>query len=242
MKSYTQILLTLMLSVILISGCSGINLNLNLNSSLEIGKEARRAGDYELAAKHLAPLAEFGIDEAKYEFALVILRKKDPSFEDYKQARLLLMEVSEKREKNALFEIARLYQKGLGVTKSVSIAKDYYKASGNKGYQRANFELARMLLKERKYTAAKELCEGAFSQGYHRAAMCIGDMYRKGQGVYSPDSKKALAWYMIAQRHDVKGADEEVKKISQIFGDRFILGAEILSKELEEKGYENEKN
>ena len=228
MKSYTRILLTLMLPVILISGCSG------MNSSLEIGKEARRSGDYELAAKHLTPLVEFGIDEAKYELALVTLRQKNRTSEDYNKARLMLLEVSGKREPNALFEIARLYEKGRGVQKSVSKAKDYYKISGNMGYQRANYELARVFLKERKYSAAKELCQGAFSNDYHRAAMCIGGMYKKGQG-YSQDSKKALAWYMIAQRHDVKGANEAVEKLSGKFGSRFISGAEMLSKELEEE-------
>lgn len=214
----------IILAALFLAGCANAGFDLNA------GKEARRAGDYAMAIHHLEPLADFGIDEARYEYAMAVLRKKDPKAtpEELDKAYNMLLAVEGKRKPNALFEIARMYQKGVGVKKNMRKAKDLYKASGDLGYQRAYFELARVLEKQKDYTNAEGLYKQAFYNQYDRAAYNLGRMYEKGLG-RQKDVVKALAWYMVAQNHDVKHSDKKVKELKAHLSSKDVSRATEIS-------------
>ncbi len=203
----------------------------NSHADLEVGKEARRAGEYDMAVHHLQPLADLGIDEAKYELAMVYLRKKDSTSGELNTARNLLQEVKGRREPNALFERGRLYAKGLGVKKDVEKAKNFYQTSGDKGYPRAYYELADILTKQGHYDKASKLCQKAYDAQYYRAAMCLGKLEEKGLGT-SQNLKKALAWYMVAERENVKRSGEKVKDLSSRLNSGEVKDAAKISMEL----------
>ena len=222
MKTHFIVLLALMF----VAACANSGYDLNA------GKEARRAGDMETARYHLEPLAEFGIDEAKYELAVLILRDKKSSTKDYRMARTLLTEVEGRRKPNATYELGRIQYKGLGVKKNVTKAKNLYQNAGDMGYPRAYYDLAKILKRGKNYTEAYAYCEKAFYDDYTRAAMCLGEMHEKAQGT-KRDFQKALAWYMIAERDDVKNASKKVKELTSRLDSSSVSAAKKMSVRLE---------
>ena len=209
-----------------LSGCT------NMHADFKTGKEARRSGDYVTALHHLEPLADFGVEDAQYELALLLLRREDSSVSDYDRAHSLLLGIQGQRKPQALFEIGRIYQKGYGVPKNIARAKEYYQESGDLGYQRAYYELSRILIKEKDYINAEGLCKHAFLRHYDRAAMCMARLYEEGLG-RPADRVEALAWYMVAQRRDVSRASEKVRGISAHLGSQAISRADLLATGLE---------
>lgn len=214
-----------LLLILLLTGCGSVE------ADLETGKQARRAGDVALASRHLEPLADFGIDEAKYELALTLLKEKDASAENLNKARTLLQGVQGDKRSVALFEVARLYERGLGIDKDLNAAKDYYKQSGDLGYARGHFQLASLLEKEKDFVNAEGLYKHAFYNQYDRASMNLGRLYEKGQ---TKDVVKALAWYIVAQRRSVPGADEKVRELSALLGSQEASQSAQISIGLEE--------
>ena len=227
MMNYLYKHIILIGSLLLISGCA------NMHADVKSGKEARQAGDYETALNHLEPLVEFGDEEAKYELAVALIRRPESTSEDYQRARNLLKEVRGKRHKNALFELGRLYHKGKTVRKNYKKAKEYYTASSELGYQRANYELGNVLVDEKRFSEAEEVCKDAFYAQYYKAAMCLARLHEKGFGG-SQNREKALAWYLVAERHDVSRASKKVSELSARLNSKSISRANALSIGLEE--------
>ena len=232
MKFLSPVVFLFLCTVILLPGCT------NMHADLKTGQEARRAGDYDTAIRHLAPLADFGVNDAKYELGIALMRQDNPSQAAYEKARTVLLEVQGRRKPAALFEVGRIYYKGLGVEKDIQKTKDYYTASGDLGYQRAYYELARILMKEKDFINAEGLCKHAFLRHYDRAAMCIGRLYEKGWG-RSVNRQQALAWYMVAQRRNVSRASEKVAELSTHLGPQAIAQAEELATGIENNEEDN---
>jgi len=195
----------------------------NMDLDLDTGKEARRAGDYALAKHHLEPLAEFGVDEAKYEYGLVLLRKEDA---DYAQAMKYFETVRGKREGNALFEIGQMYEKGRGVRKSVDTALDYYAKATEKGYSRGAYQSASIFEKKRDYNQALALYKKALDGKFTKAAYGIGRLYERGR-IGEKDLVTALSWYIHAEEIGVKGMTKNIERVKS------RLGAEDISKAYE---------
>lgn len=205
------------------------------SASLDVGKQARRSGNFELAEKNLKPLADFGMDDARYEYALLVLNKENPSASqaDLELARSYLSSVQGDKKPEALYELGRIYQQGVGVAQDLAAAKDYYKSSGDLGYQRSYFELAQLLEKEKDFVNAQGLYKHAFYNQYDRAALYLARMHEKGLG-RPKDVVQALAWYMVAQRHNVSKADEAVKRLSSGLDTNAVARATEISTGLEE--------
>tara|TARA_B100001989_G_C24539465_1_gene466625 strand:+ start:1148 stop:1792 length:645 start_codon:yes stop_codon:yes gene_type:complete len=184
----------------------------NMDVDLDTGKEARRAENYELAAKHLGPLAEFGVEEAKYEYALTLIRKEDSTEDDYKSAMEYLKSVRGKRTGNALFEIGSIYEKGLGVEKDYDLALDYYKLSYESGYIRGLYQSGSVFEKKKDYEQALALYKKALDGKFAKAAYRIGRLYERGR-LGKKDPVLGLAWYIHAENLGVKGMPENIKKI-----------------------------
>lgn len=194
-----------------------------MDVDLDTGKQARRAGDYALATHHLEPLAEFGIDEAKYEYGIVLLRKDDADDEDYAQALKYLESVRGKREGNALFEVGRVYEKGLGVSKDLDRALDYYARATEKGYSRGVYQSASVYEKKKDYNQALALYKKALDGKFAKAAYGIGRLYERGR-LGEKDLVTALSWYIHAENFGVKGMTKNIERIKS------RLGAEDISK------------
>lgn len=191
-------------SALIFSGCA------NIHADLKTGKEARRAGDYTTAIYHLEPLAEFGVDEARYEYAVAVLRKDSVTAEELIKASDMLLFVEGKRKPQARYELGRLFDRGNGR----DLAKQYFQESADLGYTRAYTSLADILADEGDGVAALSLYQKALDSGYHKAAVRIGKMFERGNGV-SKDLVQALSWYMIAESYDVPKADQKVSKLSR---------------------------
>lgn len=221
--------LVMLTGLVVLNACSGMDADLN------VGKKAKAAGDYALADHHLRPLAEFGISEAQYEYALMIIKTKEapyPTQEAYDRARTYLMAVEGDEKPAAQFELARVYQRGIGVKPDLRAAKDYYKLAGDLGNQRAYFELAQILEKEKDFVNAEGLYKHAFYNQYERAALNIGRMHEKGLG-RPKDVVHALAWYMVAQRHNIPKANEAIKRVSKSLDSIAVARATEISTGLE---------
>lgn len=184
----------------------------NMGLDLDTGKQARRAGDYKLAEHHLGPLAEFGLDEAKYEYGIVLLRKEDSKDEDYKMALGYLKSVKGKREGNALFEVGRIYEKGLGVEQNLDIALEYYAKAVEKGYSRGVYQSASVYEKKKDYRQALALYKKALDGKFAKAAYGIGRLYERGR-LGEKDLVSALAWYVHAENMDVSGMDKNIVRV-----------------------------
>lgn len=205
------------------------------SANLEIGKQASKAGDFELAEQNLKPLADFGVNEARYEYALLLLKKENPSATqaELDLARSYLASVDDDNKPQALYELAKIYEQGIVVPKDMPAAKDYLKASGDLGYQRAYFELAQILEKEKDFVNAEGLYKHAFYNQYDRAALSLARMHEKGLG-RPKDVVQALAWYMVAQRHNVSKAEEAIKRLSSSLETNAVARATEISTGLEE--------
>lgn len=191
------------LTLVLLAGCSPV-----MTAHYETGKQARRDGDYETAQKNLRPLAEFGMPEAQYELALALLKDDKATASDKRQARDLLLDLSEKGYEGVDYELGRYYRD----QKDYDNAITYYTNAAEDGDMKAYFELGAIEEKMKKPKIALALYTKAFEGHYYRAAARIARLYERGIDG-KPDPREALRWYEIAQQNGESGVE---KKISEL--------------------------
>jgi TPR repeat protein len=86
----------------------------------------------------------------------------------------LLREAGSLGNAQALFELGKAYEKGIGVGQNVDKALDYYKMAGALGYGRADYNRAYLYEKgalvEQDIALAIDLYDSAAKKGYVKAA------------------------------------------------------------------------
>ncbi len=223
------------LGVLALAACSPA-----MTAHLETGKQARKDGDFATAEKHLQPLSDFGLPEAQYELAMVLLKKPDATDAQKAQARDLMIRLSEGGNEQVNFELGRYFAEVKDYnnaahyfTKAAEGGNDkaymelariyrdqgnadqsalYYTKAGEAGNAKAYFELAAIEEKKKNFPAALDLYKKSFDGQYYRSAMRIARLYEKGMDG-EPDLSEALRWYQAAEKEGVEGAAEKISDI-----------------------------
>lgn len=202
-KLWTNLAFAPVLASMVLAACSPV-----MTAHLETGKKASRDGDYKTAVQHLRPLADFGIPEAQYELAQAFLKNKNATVSDKRQGKALLINLAEKGDERALYDLGRYYRD----EKDYDNAIFYYTKSAEAGNVRAYFELGAIEEKKKNPAAALALYKKAFEGHYYRAAARIARLYEKGvEG--NPDTAEALRWYEIALQNGETGVEENIAKL-----------------------------
>jgi TPR repeat protein len=108
---------------------------------------------------------------------------------------------AEKGEPKALFDLARAYERGIGVSKDQSKALEYTRMAAEKGYPPAELQLGSYY--GRGFGVAKDIQEAilwyrrAADHGFALAQFAMGGFYEAGTGV-PRDMDQAVFWYKKA--------------------------------------------
>lgn len=124
---------------------------LSLGKLYEEGKGCDK--EYFKAESEYKTALNKGVSEAKKHLAYLSIkigdhfsskRNNEKALEYYKQAIKYFKELADKNDKEALFELGRIYEYGKGVKKSKATAENYYSKSATLGYSRAKSKLKNM--------------------------------------------------------------------------------------------------
>ena len=151
---------------------------------------------YQIAAKHRDPYSQYMLS-IFYLRGMGVPYCLEQSVYWYNQAQ------SQSGHAQALYEVGRLYQLGLGFKKNVKEAMEWFTLSAKDGYSIAQNELGELYYKgrdtKRNYKLAMDYFRKAAAQRLPLAQYNIGLMYYNGDGVRMNQSK-AMAWFKLAAK------------------------------------------
>jgi TPR repeat protein len=195
-----------MMRIIVFSACFALTGCADMDNA----KQAVKAGDYQTARRHYKELAEFGLPEAKTEYALLLLKKGDGFTPDPKSARILLEEsVAEMQHPRAFFELGKIYQDGNGIPRDLAKSTKYYSAALKLDYLRARHQIGRIYEEQGRYAEAEALYKESIKENNFKAAQSLGDLYKNGKA-YPKDPVLRLAWYYYARDKGITGLENSI--------------------------------
>jgi TPR repeat protein len=138
---------------------------------------------------------------------------------DYEAAYLRWHSIAELGDRNAQYNIARLYYQGKGVPQDFGEAARWYRRAASRGELYAQFFLGVMFASGKgvpqDYSAAAFWYRKSADQGAPEAQANLGALYHSGQGV-PQDPVAAYKWYDLAVSRftaaDAKNRDEIIKR------------------------------
>lgn len=135
-----------------------------------------RAGNHENAVKQWKTLSDLGIASAQVSLGRAYL-KGEGTDQNERLAYDLFRKAEQQDNKVAIFEIARLFEKGIVVPQDTTQAIEYYERSGDMGYARGYYYSGKIYergrLIEKDVDRALLNYKKAFDLGYERAAKDI---------------------------------------------------------------------
>lgn len=115
----------------------------------------------------------------------------------------------------AQLNLGAAYDHGIGVTRDVDKAIEWYRKAADQGLAEAQFNLAHILVAEDiSAVGAAEYMLKAAEQGMADAQYLMGVTYAEGIGV-EPDEEKARLWLQRASTQGQKDAARYLKKMAQ---------------------------
>ncbi len=136
---------------------------------------------------------------------------------DHKGAYEAWLPLAERGDVAAMRNIGHLYRWGQGVEKDIQQALHWYRLAAEKGFSRAQANLASIYLQGDEgvavdYTEAHKWFSAAAVQNLAVAQYNLGLMYELGLGV-EKNEPRALGWYNLAAK---AGQPEAIERLSQL--------------------------
>jgi tetratricopeptide (TPR) repeat protein len=120
---------------------------------------------------------------------------------------------------NAQFELAWLYTNGLGTTKDLEKAAQYFTKAATQGHVEAQNKLGQLYLYGQGVTQdraqAIKWLSAAGEGGWGDAQFTLGQLYLKGEGT-EVNLVEADKWLNLAAKQGVKGADEALSDLMRL--------------------------
>ena len=158
--------------------------------------------DADAAREQFEIAALYGSIEAEYQLGLLDeTRQTDP---DYSGAALHYNRAALGGHAAAQAGIARLYETGSGVARSVILAAEFYRKAAVAGHTASQCALGELYLSApevRDDQEAFRFFSLAASAGFPRAYTGLGCLYERGWEGHAPDRDKAAACYRTAVEH-----------------------------------------
>ncbi|KAL0487805.1 hypothetical protein AKO1_008687 [Acrasis kona] len=129
----------------------------------------------------------------------------------YDQARLLLHDGADRGSVDALYNLAVMYDKGMGTHPNIDVAFDYYCKAADKGHKRAQNRVGDFLYTGIEgvvpcdRTRAARYYKMSAVQGFAQAQNSLGIMYEEGVGVQQSD-EEAFKWFTYAATQNFQEA------------------------------------
>ncbi len=135
------------------------------------------------------------------------------SVQDYAEAMRWYRKAAEQGRASAQYNIASLYERGLGVTQDFAEAVGWYRKAAEQGYPSAQNNLGILYDHGRGVTQdfaeAVRWYRSAAEQGEAFAQYNLGNEYALGQGV-TQDYVQAHKWYNLAAASQPEGRDRDI--------------------------------
>lgn len=187
-----------LLNGLLLGGCA----------DMRVAEQAMADGDLAKAKRNYGPLAEFGLPEAQFAYARLLLDEPDEMSQA--KARRYLEKAYAQGNARAEFALARLYQDGVGGPIEATKAEMLYKRLLAKGDMRAAIKLGDLYTDQNEIALARAAYLRAYRDGNPKAAERLGDLAAKY--TIPPDHQGALTWYKRARAAGVEGAAAKVSR------------------------------
>ena len=127
--------------------------------------------------------------------------------------------LAEKGNIKAMYDLAKLYQRGRGVDKNLTKAAEWFGEAANVGNSAAQAQLGILYFEGRgvkqNYKKALELLNLAATKNIPSAQYQLGNMYERGAGV-NQNLSKAIEWYKKADKYGNYLAKAKVTRLQKI--------------------------
>jgi len=184
-------------------------LGIQYESGEVLAQDLKRSRElYELAAQG-------GHVQAQFNLAM-LLRSINPGS---KEAIAWLKSASDKGLVEASYNLARAYEKGLGVSRDDKLAFDLYQSAEKAGIREASLALALLLIRGGKdieknpALGVRKISQMAL-EGQPQACLNLGILYENGYGV-KLDYDKARHWYTRASKLGLKQGEERLSELKR---------------------------
>lgn len=135
---------------------------------------------------------------------------------DYTSGPTLVRRAAEAGEPSAQYRLAKLHEKGLGVPRDLSMAREWTEKAAEGGNVKAMHDLAVYYAEgdggPQSYAAAAEWFRKAADFGLTDSQYNLAVLYEAGLGI-SPSAPEALYWYEVAARQGDEGAPDKVAEL-----------------------------
>lgn len=171
-------------------------------------------------------LAEFGCPEEMLSLGGTYLLHGERVPQDYAEAMKWYRRAAEIGYKDAQYELARLYDQGVGVTADKTEAAKWYTKAAEQGVRRAQFYLGVQyntgegVTKDQQkafqwFLKAADVPDGSILVGNHgieASQFNVGMMYKYGEGV-AKDLQAAFKWFFKAAQNGSASAQFELGRV-----------------------------
>ena len=165
--------------------------------------------------------------KASYQDAVELANKKD-----YKKSISEFIKVAKESDdkelkSKSMFNVAVMYENGLGVIKNTSLAVVWYKSSAENNNKIAQYNLGWMHyhgdLVEKDYFKAFKYYEMSANQGYSKAQFNLANLHFSGLGT-TKDLIQAYKWFKISSSNGISESQQYLNFIkTQIPADELFI-------------------
>lgn len=138
---------------------------------------------------------------------------------DYKEGAALMRRAAQKDLPAAQYGLSKLHEKGNGVVKDLTLAREWTSKAAENGNVKAMHDLAVFMAEgdggAQTYAGAAEWFNKAADFGILDSQYNLGVLYEQGLGI-SSNMTEALFWYEIAGRNGDPGAPEKVAELKAL--------------------------
>ena len=172
--------------------------------------------------------------KASYQEAVELANKKD-----YKKSLSEFIKVAKESndkelKSKSMFNVAVMYENGLGVIKNSSLAVVWYKSSAKNNNKIAQYNLGWMHyhgdLVEKDYFKAFKYYEMSANQGYSKAQFNLANLYFSGLGT-TKDFIQAYKWFKISSSNGISESQQYINFIKTQMPSEELFIAEQVTKE-----------
>ena len=146
----------------------------------------------------------------------------------------LMRESADKGLPIAQYTLSKLHEKGTGVPKDLTLARDWTEKAARGGNVKAMHDLAVFMAEgeggDQTYAGAVEWFRKGAEFGIVDSQYNLGVLYEQGLGI-SPNLTEALYWFMIAAKNGDAGAPAKVMELSQRVSQEAVNHARVQSED-----------
>jgi localization factor PodJL len=153
---------------------------------------------------------------------------------DLKGGAALMRQAAEKGLPIAQYTLSKLHEKGTGVPKDLTLAREWTEQAARGGNVKAMHDLAVFMAEgeggEQTYAGAVGWFRKGAEFGIVDSQYNLGVLYEQGLGI-SPNLTKALYWFMVAAKNGDAGAPAKVMEISKRVSPEAVNHARVQSED-----------